>query len=77
MIANTSKIAKLTGRPSSTLTLNGPATKHVTPSTGWYTFCDPGDKILQLPIGGEDLVFSLYKDMKAELANDPVCGRIQ
>jgi hypothetical protein len=71
-IANEFKMAKLTGRTS--LPINGPATKDATSSAGgWYTFQDPGDKIIQLPIGGEDRVFSLYEEMKAQLANDPVC----
>ena len=62
-------MAKLTGRPS-TSRINGPGIKHVTSSGGWYTYHDPEDKILQLPIADEDRIFSVYKDMKAQLAND-------
>jgi hypothetical protein len=65
-------MAKLTGRPSTSRT-NGPVIRHVNSSGAWFTYRDPGEKILQLPIANEDRLFSFYKDMKAQLANDAVC----
>lgn len=73
LLSNAAVMAKLTGGPSTRATGGLRGVKEITSSSQYYyTYHDPGDRILQLPIAHEDQLFSFYEEMKAQFAKDSV-----